>query len=309
MEEEITSKGNLEKYFKKIASTWKTKYKNQDGDFNDLNNAIVESLSAWEFTESWSDLGKIDTNSNIPELICNMKSKEEFRLLELDEKVLPLIKTTDNKIFYRHSPLNCFFINHKFKLFDHTVLGIFVFDYGIFSNEVRTSYGINEDLGILFLSHKEGDNEEYFHYFYLENPHLAKDKLREQCSPEEYKKVEKMRQIVKTYVCNLIDFMTEEKDYEMTNHPKDNIRNMKRIKRGKSPIPHRVYIKLTGKLKLRAEAFESGMKKYSHKFLVRGFWRHFRSSRYVNVQGKKIWVYPFWKGQGECVTKSYKVKQ
>jgi len=298
--------GLIDKHFGKI----KAKYGNaKDMSPEQSSEMITESLSAWEFSETWSEIGKVDTNSNIPSLLDMFKRKDEFRVVELDEKVMPLIETTDNEVFYRNCPFDCCFINNKFRFKDYIVLGVFVFNYSRYSDFIKTSIGIEEDIGILFLSYRLGDEGEYFHYYYLVDGCLVEDELKETLSKKEQKKVEALRSYVGNIVCNFIDFVTTEKEYDLIEKPKDDLLNKKRIRRGKSPHPNRVYIRLNGKLKERADAFQKGMLKYSHRFLVRGFWRHYRNSRYINMQGKKQWVYPFWKGQGEIAKPQYKVKE
>lgn len=48
---------------------------------------------------------------------------------------------------------------------------------------------------------------------------------------------------------------------------------------------------------------------YSHKFWVRGHWRHFRKEYYKGLCGTKKWIYPYIKGSGILIEKKYEVKK
>lgn len=83
----------------------------------------------------------------------------------------------------------------------------------------------------------------------------------------------------------------------------------KRIRKGKLPLPEiRRVIRVTGVLKQYINRLREGRHfHYSHRFWVRGHWRHFRHSRYVNLRGKRVWIPPFIKGSGILINKSYKL--
>src|SRR3989344_6343270 len=84
--------------------------------------------------------------------------------------------------------------------------------------------------------------------------------------------------------------------------------NIKRIKKGKVPIPSSYTIRLTGKLKKyvnELEKFGHFGTHFNYRFWVRGFYRTLRSERYKGNVGKKIWVVPFLKGSGIVIDKEY----
>lgn len=76
-------------------------------------------------------------------------------------------------------------------------------------------------------------------------------------------------------------------------------------------MPTKVFIKAKGKFKKYINQFNQDdnddSNKLTHRFLIRGHWRHFRSEKFVYKQGEKIWIKPFWKGGGIVINKDYKV--
>ena len=87
-------------------------------------------------------------------------------------------------------------------------------------------------------------------------------------------------------------------------------KNIKRIKKGKVPIPNSFIIQLDGVMKKYISDLEqSGSFEYDFRFWVRGHFRTLRDEkRYGNNVGKRTWIMPFIKGKGVLVEKEYVVE-
>jgi len=48
---------------------------------------------------------------------------------------------------------------------------------------------------------------------------------------------------------------------------------------------------------------------YSHRFWVRGHWRHLKHKRFKQKRGQIIWIPPYIKGQGSLIEKRYKLTE
>ena len=114
---------------------------------------------------------------------------------------------------------------------------------------------------------------------------------------------------VKEFVCNFVDFL-DEPDVEKVVIEHDVERIQKRLKRGKTPNPAQVHIRLTGKLKEYFDSVQTGLQHHlGYRFWVRGHWRHFRSERYKHRLGQKEWIKPFIKGNGILIKKEYDIQK
>jgi hypothetical protein len=93
--------------------------------------------------------------------------------------------------------------------------------------------------------------------------------------------------------------------------------NLKRISRKQIPLPTKVFIRAQGEFKKYVARFNDDTKeneedvkkrKISHKFMVRGHWRHFRAERYKQeTKAKTTWIKPYFKGEGIVIAKEYKL--
>ena len=114
--------------------------------------------------------------------------------------------------------------------------------------------------------------------------------------------------IVSDLALNILSFINTP-DVELITKKSDEERNKKRLKKGKSPLPPKTFIKITGKTKEYLEKMENmDSWHYSHRFWVRGHWRILRNKEYWGDDvGKPIWVHEFTKGDGILIEKKYKV--
>lgn len=69
-------------------------------------------------------------------------------------------------------------------------------------------------------------------------------------------------------------------------------------------------ILITGALKQYVQQARAGRQDahYSHRFYVRGHFRHLVAERYKEARGKTLWIPPYVKGEGMLVRKSYGVE-
>ena len=73
--------------------------------------------------------------------------------------------------------------------------------------------------------------------------------------------------------------------------------NKKREKRGKYPRPDFVkYLRLGGKTRIYTKAYLEAKNSLEYQSFVKGFFRHYRSDRYVNKQGDVDWIMPHIRG-------------
>ena len=124
-----------------------------------------------------------------------------------------------------------------------------------------------------------------------------------------YKSRNNTHKFIFEFFTNLLHLMNDPQ-VKTTYIERDEKRNRKREQKGKVPIPARNIIKVTGTLKNYINKLESDgdIWHYSHRFWVRGHFKHWKSQRYVNMQGKRTWIPPFVKGEGILIKKEYEVK-
>jgi hypothetical protein len=230
--------------------------------------------------------------------IANQDINEYLRLVEIEEDLMPLIINTDNKIFYRHLFFPCVFLNNEIK-FEHVLVkGMLIYD-----DEVNKDYAITavcldlRDYGfytIMFDLVKKNENRS-----------LLKTK-------EDVEFSVRLDDYLRKIICNFVDLVEgNDEDIYTVEIITTQEQNLKRIKRGKIPFPTKVFIKAKKEFKRYVQEFnknyEDNKKGFGHKFLVIGHFRHFRAERYKRVKGSKIWIKPFWKGEGIVVSKEYKI--
>lgn len=122
-----------------------------------------------------------------------------------------------------------------------------------------------------------------------------------------------VKKFIYNFVISFINF-TNNPEVEIIEVERSDSQNLKRIKRGKIPIPSIQSVKVTGKLKIYLDELKnSGLLNdenfYSHRFWVRGFYRTLRSvRRYGENVGKRVWILPHIRGVGLLVEKEYYVE-
>ena len=239
-----------------------------------------------DFSERVSKAGSQDIN-------------KELRLIEIEEDLIPLLENTDNKIFYRPLFFPTVFINNDFIFQNFIIKGLLIEDVPKEKDLLIYMIGIDTNTYDMVASMIALTAEETT----LFQP------LKREIGGE----TDTLNNHIKLLTCNIIDMIEgNDEDLEVTTIVTTPEQNAKIIKRGKIPFPTKIFIRANKKFKQYIKDFneeneECKDTKLTCKFLVRGHWMHFRSERYTRKQGEKVWVKPFYKGQGIVVSKTYKV--
>jgi hypothetical protein len=124
-----------------------------------------------------------------------------------------------------------------------------------------------------------------------------------------YDKVGKQQlRFFRNFVINLLLFI-EHPDVEIRYFERTMKSQERRIREHKMVLPSSNRIRLSGKLKRYVYDMQSSLGDgFDFAFFVRGHWRVHHSERYVNMQGKIIWIQPFLKGSGELRDSTYSVE-
>jgi hypothetical protein len=118
---------------------------------------------------------------------------------------------------------------------------------------------------------------------------------------------QKQHERLKHFITNFLLFLNQP-DVEYRLVRRSSVNRDRALSRGKMPLPDTVHIKVKGELKVYIDRMErqgflhAG---YSHKFWVRGHWRHFEGEHFKNKKGQRRWIMPFVKGEGILVKKDY----
>lgn len=245
----------------------------------------------------------IEFLSDFSERVSKSASQDinkELRLIEIEDDLIPLIEHTDNKIFYRPLFFPTVFINNDFKFENFIIKGLLIEDVPA-----------EKDL-LVYLIAMDMRNYDLVASMII----LSAEKMMTQSSIAETETQdisERFHEHIKLLVCNIIDMVEgNDADLEVTAIVTSPEQNIKRIKRGKIPFPTKIFIRANKAFKQYIKDFneadeECKENKLSCKFLVRGHWRHFRAERFARKRGEKIWIKPFYKGQGIVIAKEYKL--
>ena len=244
---------------------------------------------------------------------------EKFKNIRVDENLISLMMYTDNTIFKRKLFYPAFFIDVDFKFDERFVVkGIMVFEchtikksdketlieFGKDVNDTRIHFCVVDKRKIDITSFGISFNDISNNILQYAETYILSD------YQDENKAIIDLLENVVRITCNIIDMIEGNKeDLEIKTIIPPSLSIEKRIKKGKSPITTTVIIKPKKELLAYIEAFEREHRKllYSHKFVVRGHWRHFRDEKFVNMFGKKTWIRPFIKGEGILIKKDARV--
>lgn len=235
----------------------------------------------------------------------------ELRLVELEKDLIPLVENTDNKIFYRHLFFPSIFINNDFYYEGLIVKGIYITE--CYSKEGSNTYTLHwpvpNDYAIFLVAADIDIGCEFYSCFAMVNKTIG-DNFTD--TSEEQSKIRRLNNYVRLMICNIIDMVEgNDEDLETVTIKTSHEQNLKRIRRKQLPMPTKVFIRAKGEFKRYVSTFNKykndNENRSGHKFLVRGHVRHFRSEKFVHKQGQKIWIKPFYKGEGILISKDYKI--
>jgi len=119
------------------------------------------------------------------------------------------------------------------------------------------------------------------------------------------------RKFIHLFVLNFLNFLHDPR-IKLLTVERDEKHAMKRLQKGKFPIPERKIIKLTGELKIYVEKLAKDKEtwEYSHSWWVRGHFRTLRNPDYWKEKaGTRIFIPPYIKGKGVLVEKTYLVEE
>lgn len=234
---------------------------------------------------------------------------EDLRLVEIDKDILPMIQSTKNELFYRPLFFPSVFVNCNIEFENLIIKGFLIIDHQQMK-DVSGKIEFNDDDWTIFcVAIDTEEHSEFYGNFRLLGGNYYKKEFHEY--EHERKRCHRMNDYVRQLAVNIVDMVEgNDGDLDIVNIEMTRKQNLKRIKRGKLQLPTKIYIKPRSHFRKVLIGFrEQGEKLgYGHKFMVRGFWRHYRAERYKEKIGTKKWIKPFWKGQGNVVSKDYKVK-
>jgi hypothetical protein len=241
--------------------------------------------------------------------------------LEISQEILDKLILTDIKINFCNMPFNTIYFD---------LHGLSYENFNFFGFLVRLRSPINKEWNENLLKEKEGvlefiacgldnsDGECFYNcgYIYNENLKFKEFPIKKDLSPHKgyefsflnEEEDKKMKKFISKLICNLLSLINHP-EVEIKNISKKNMR-INKNKKGLLGVPDKLEINLTGKLrKFFYENMEKNSQNYklNNKFWVRGHWVKFISERYKNMQGKKIWILPYLKGNGEIKNKNYYV--
>lgn len=283
---------------------------------------FAKSYPSFQFVINYSEIMKnYDEDSpegifrkrfaNILSMEADKDVNNELRLIELEKDLVPLVERTDNKIFYRHLFFPSIFINNDFNFEGLIIKGIYITECysepG--SNRYTLHWPIPNDYAIFIVAADIEIGCEFYTCFAMVNKTIG-DNFTD--TSEERTKMRRLAEHARVLICNIIDMVEgNDEDLEVVTINTSSEQNLKRIKRRQIPMPTKVFIKTKGKFKKYVKKFiqdhSDDNKKLTYRFLVRGHWRHFRSEKFVYKQGEKIWIKPFYKGEGIVIGKDYKI--
>lgn len=285
---------------------------------------FAKSYPPFQFIINYSEIMK-DCNENTPEgvygkrfaNILRMEADKdinnELRLVELEKDLIPLVESTDNKVFYRHLFFPSIFINNDFNFDGLIIKGIYITE--CYSEPDSSSYTLHwpvpNDYAIFVVAADIEIGCEFYSCFAMVNKTIGENFTD---TGEERKRMRRLAEYIRPLICNIIDMVEgNDEDLEVVTINTSKDQNLKRIRRNQIPMPTKVFIKSKGKFKKYVKEFnqddKDDSKKLTHKFLVRGHFRHFRSEKFVYKQGEKTWIKPFFKGKGIVVSKDYRLIQ
>lgn len=243
---------------------------------------------------------------------------KEAKYFEVPDNINFLLMNTSNKVRQVKFPYYYCFLDTKLIVYDRTYYGFMVSDMNNLKEAARKAKldvsKIPDGINVLTFYDSQ---ETGFGWNKIELYDKDRDKYRNK---------------IREYLINFVDFINTE-DVRISLSERTEKNTERRVKRGRVPIPSYNKIYVVGYLQKYLNKLESQEQntKFSHRFWVKGHFRHFWNKKYDNLykqykkgelkstEGKqyvwdksngslKIWIMPFIKGEGILVNKKYKLK-
>jgi len=243
------------------------------------------------------------------------------KIFDINEDLISVLSDTEST--KTQMPFNQMILNCRIPIYDRIYYGIMVGK--LFTDGGHTRGLVDEKVGNPFAHYtgllscysqldKTGERQIYTEWFDTENT-LQQSKL------DKYQK--RLLSFLYSF-CNLIN----EPEVKVVENPFNPKNNERREKRGSMPLPTNREIRIYGRLEKYVKNYNEGVARagFSHKFVVRGHFRHLRNKkRYSQIYKLsdeeltskgfqksndlvKKWLKPYVKGAGILVDKTYKVK-
>lgn len=233
------------------------------------------------------------------------------KIIEIDKDLLNLIVDTKNEIFYRPLFFNSIFINNDIVFKGHTIKGLLISDLNRNDLKFDDSNKLTREKASDLLLYATIVNPEDFseYYCYIRLLTEVAENREDFKNEEERKFVREVNKFIRLLAVNIIDTvegMQEDIEQVEIRYPKE--QNLKREKRGKSPLRDKIIIKPKGNFIKYVSDYNIGKgSKIGFRFVVMGHWRHFRSIKYKDKVGTKIWIKPQIRGKGILINRKYKL--
>jgi hypothetical protein len=256
----------------------------------------------------------------------NSLINNECKLWRVDSKVQNLLLNTDSsKIdFELKLPFNKMFVDNSISIGNFNMYGIYLsfidkeqlertlikmVDYKKFPITAVKPIKASNCVGITTIGIKNEGKKSYTLTWEglldLESCKInSEERISKNITIEEDKLIEK---VLTNYILNLLLFLNEPR---VTYYTQESTNNEKKFKKGLIPIPSllKTRIEYTFEQQIESIYFNSlGQSKLGYAYEVRGHWRRFLSSFYINKQGQKLWILPHIRGQGILVPQVFEV--
>jgi hypothetical protein len=268
-------------------------------------STVPENSAEGEFARMFADILGMESSKDI---------NKDLRLVELEKDLIPLVESTENKIFFRPLFFPSIFINNDFHFENLVIKGIYITE--CHTDKGTCSYYLHHpdvnDYAIFVVAADVDEACEFHISIAFVDKAMGSPFLD---SKEENSKLIKCADFIRTVICNIVDMVEgNTDDLSVVTIETTGEQNIKRIRRKQIPLPTKIFIRAKGEFKKYVKKFNSDSDdarrgRIGYRFLVMGHYRHFRNEKYKNVRGTKKWIFPYWKGEGIIIAKEYMVKK
>lgn len=231
----------------------------------------------------------------------------DFKKFNLPYKIHKLLLKTDSKIASRNLPFNQISLTpEKSELVFEVKNEKYIFNE-IFVYTTQEKFNPEDDMHNILVSAL---------YMATESDQVDANTIRThmlhftlvnmESSFEDDKYLEPIRDKVRTFICSFLDLINDrEVTYSLFRASEA---KRKRAARQNRIINDKVLINVKGELKKYLDSIDSDIFNDTHQYWVKGHFRYYNSNFYKDYQGKTKWIYPYIRGKGQLIDKSYHIK-